>query len=168
MNNTLLGDNRKGALFDESGVYRYRLWRLWDASKPPIGFIMLNPSTADESELDPTCRRCKGYAQQWGFGKMIIGNIFALRATDPSELYEHPDPIGPKNDQHLLDIEKKCDGVIAAWGTHGELMDRGDEVVELLDSQLFALDTTKDGYPNHPLYLPKDIEPEPYNGKDGN
>lgn len=163
---SILRDDRQGALFSDNREYRYRLWRTWDVEKPKLGFVMLNPSTADEVELDPTCRRCKGFAEDWGYGTLAVGNIFALRATDPSELYEHDDPVGPRNDEHLREICADADRVIAAWGTHGALEDRGQAVAEMLDCDLYALNTTQEGHPNHPLYQPGDAEPELFSEAD--
>lgn len=131
---------------------------MWDASKPTVAFVMLNPSTADETDLDPTCRRCKGFAEDWGYGRLVVGNIFALRSTDPNQLYDHDDPVGPENDEHLRQICEEADLVVAAWGTHGDFHDRGRAVAEMLPD-LHALDTTKAGHPNHPLYQPADREP---------
>lgn len=157
-------DNRSGANLSDDGQYRYRLWRTWDASKPTLAFIMLNPSTADASDDDPTVRRCLGYAKDWGYGTLVVGNLFALRSTDPSNLKDHPDPVGPGNDDHLHRICEDADRVVVAWGTKGALHDRERAVAGLLDADLYALDTTKDGHPNHPLYQPKDAEPTLWNG----
>lgn len=158
-----LQDNRKGAIISDDGTYRYRLWRMWDAEKPTVAFIMLNPSTADETADDPTCRRCIEYGKSWGYGKLIIGNLFALRSTDPVNLRKHDAPIGPENDQHLKDICDEAEKVIVAWGTDGSLNGRGREVAQLLDEQeLYALNTTASGHPNHPLYQPKDATLEPW------
>lgn len=159
-------DDRTGAEFSGGGDYRYRLWRRWDLSKPTVAFIMLNPSTADAAELDPTCRRCKGFAESWGYGTLAVGNIFAYRATDPDEMMAAEAPIGPENDGHLRTIELAADMVVAAWGAHGGYMDRGREVAEFLDSPLYALGTTKAGHPVHPLYQPGDTEPEPFEYED--
>jgi hypothetical protein len=131
---------------------------MWDAEKPTLAFIMLNPSTADETDLDPTCRRCKGFAEDWGYGRLVVGNLFALRSTDPDQLYDHSDPVGPENDDHLQQICDEADMVVAAWGTHGDLHDRGREVAAMLP-ELYALDTTKAGHPNHPLYQPAEQTP---------
>lgn len=68
----LRADDRNGAELSEDREYRYRLWRQWDAQKPTLAFIMLNPSTADESEDDPTIRRCLGYAEDFEFDKLSV------------------------------------------------------------------------------------------------
>lgn len=155
-------DNRRGAAFDTERGYRYRLWRHWEVEKPTVAFVMLNPSTADEADDDPTLRRCIGFAKDWGYGGLEVANLFALRATDPNELADHPNPIGGANDQYLKKVCRRADLVVAAWGARGGLQDRASEVAELLDADLHALDTTKAGHPVHPLYQPADAEPEPW------
>ena len=50
----LFDDN--GADFSPDRKHRYSLWRIWDRSKPLVMFIGLNPSTANESDNDPTIR----------------------------------------------------------------------------------------------------------------
>lgn len=130
---TSLRDDRRGALISDDGVYRYRLHRTWDSAKPTVAFLMLNPSTADATEDDPTIRRCIGFAKEWGYGTLIVGNLFALRSTDPERLTEHPEPVGPENDAHLMSICGAADQTIAAWGTRGSFGSRGYEVVEMLD-----------------------------------
>jgi len=45
-------------------------------------------------------------------------------------------------------------------GANKAVGDRETEVAESLGSDLYALDTTKHGHPNHPLYQPKDVEPD--------
>lgn len=156
-----LQDTRCGAVFSDDRTFRYRLWRTWNVEKPSLAFIMLNPSTADETTLDPTCRRCRGYAEDWGYGELLVGNLFGLRSTDPDRLRDADvdDPIGPDNDDHLREIFEDADRVVAAWGHHGSLMDRGLEVAQVLDVDLYALGTTTEGHPVHPLYQPADIDP---------
>ena len=50
---------------------------------PLILFIGLNPSTADETKNDPTIRRCINFAKDWGYGGVMIANLFAFRSTSP-------------------------------------------------------------------------------------
>ncbi len=151
----------QGATFDPERVYRYRLWRTWERTHPRVLFVMCNPSTADEHKLDPTLRRCLGFARAWGCGGFDVANIFSLRSTDPKKLYEVEDPVGPNNDHHLAALAAAAHMVIAAWGCHGELMRRAACVECLLakHQDLHVLKLTKDGYPGHPLYLSAAAQP---------
>ena len=83
-----------GATFSPCRRWRYLLWRRWDAAKPVANFLMLNPSTADEVKLDPTCARARDYAERWGYGALIVTNIFAFRNTDPDQMKAAKDPVG--------------------------------------------------------------------------
>src|SRR5947209_16246810 len=111
------------AIFDSTGTYRYSLWRQWSTDCPPVAFIMLNPSTADDRKDDPTIRRCIGFARAWGFGALEVVNLFAYRATDWSKLLEVDDPVGPENDDYIVQAVERCPCVVAAWGTKGVLLD---------------------------------------------
>lgn len=82
--------------FSPCRTYRYSLVHEWDRDLPRVAFIMLNPSTADENALDPTLRRCLGFARSWGYGSFEIGNVFAFRATDPKAMKAAADPFGPE------------------------------------------------------------------------
>ena len=157
---------KSGATFSPDKKYRYKLWRIWDSTKPKCSFIMLNPSTADEIVLDPTVRRCMDFARLWGYGSLTVGNIFALRSTDPKELYKSEDPIGTGNDEALLDIVKNSDIAITAWGTHGAFTKRGTKVINMLipdyAEKMAFLERTANGEPMHPLYQPKSVVPIKY------
>lgn len=147
----------RGAVFDASGAYRYRLTRTWDAAGSPVVFIMLNPSTADALRDDPTIRRCVGFARQWGFGALEVVNLFAYRATAPRDLRAAAEPVGPENDQYLLRAARRGRCVVAAWGTSGCYMARDDAVLRLLARtvDLYCLGATRCGCPRHPLYVPR-------------
>ncbi|MBI45648.1 MAG: hypothetical protein CMG66_05755 [Candidatus Marinimicrobia bacterium] len=146
------------ALFSEDRIYRYALWRTWDDSLPKVLFVGLNPSTADEVQDDPTIRRCIRYAQDWGYGGYIMGNIFGYRSTDPKKLKLIDDPVGIDNNYWLKKLHKEAALTIGAWGNHGKLLDRGEEIVNLLDN-LYCLKVTKEGHPSHPLYLSSKLKP---------
>ena len=77
--------------------YRYTLWRDWNPLLPDnvyAMFIGLNPSTADETNDDPTIRRCINFAKSWGCDSFCMTNIFAFRATDPKVMIAEPEPVG--------------------------------------------------------------------------
>lgn len=154
-----------GAKFSACMRYRYQLWRQWDASKEMAVFVMLNPSTADEIDNDPTVERCQRRAIQMGFGGLRVVNIFAYRSTDPVALYQQEDPVGPENDAAILDAAKGAGLVICAWGKHGNYKGRGLQVVQMLTDagvQSHYLQLNQDGTPKHPLYVSYDLKPVPF------
>jgi len=123
---------------------------------------MLNPSTADEHQLDPTCSRARDYAERWGYGALIVTNVFALRSTDPAGLKRAEDPVGPGNDAAIVRAAKEAAIVVCAWGNHGALADRSSRVRALLDKSqvpLHCLRLNASGEPAHPLYLPRSLTP---------
>ena len=151
------------ASFSADRFHRFRLSRVWDPNGPRVNFVMCNPSTADAFVLDPTVRRCMGYARSWGMGACEVTNIFALRSTDPAALYRATDPVGAGNDDAIISAATCADVVVAAWGTHGALLGRGEEVRNILTPYApNILRLTKAGFPSHPLYLPSDITPTPW------
>ncbi len=151
------------AVFSPCRAWRYRLERRW-GNGPLAAFILLNPSTADETNDDPTIRRCIGFAKAWGYSGLVLGNAFALRSTDPAALYVHDDPVGPDNDAALAAIARDAERVVCGWGTNGRHKDRGAAVLTMLRSAgatPMALSLTAGGSPGHPLYLRADAQPFP-------
>jgi hypothetical protein len=150
------------ASFDSSGRYRYTLHRRWRPGPRRVCFCMLNPSTADADHNDPTVRRCIGYAMDWGFDALEVVNIFALRSTDPAVLSTDPDPVGPRNTGAIVRAAGRAEFVVAAWGVHGHIGDRGRRVLaRLRPRDVRCLGTTRQGFPKHPLYLARSAQPEP-------
>lgn len=140
-----------GAKFSDCGKYRYALWRKWDSTKPFIMFIGLNPSTATAIMDDPTIRRVKRFAKDWGYGGVYMANLFAFVTPYPEELLTCEDPI-KDNDMWLITIGSKCKDVLFAWGSFKEAKDRAKQVSEMFPSAI-CLGLTKDGSPKHPLYV---------------
>lgn len=160
--------NQKGAIFSECRIYRYQLWRIWDPSKSYLNVIGLNPSTADETKDDPTIRRCIDFAFRWGFGALYMTNLFAFRATLPRDMKRATEPIGAENDQWIHKTAFSAGKVIAAWGNHGKHLKR-DQFVCALVKNLYCFRLTEvTQMPEHPLYLPKALEPVLYSTKKGN
>ncbi len=148
----------RATIFSPCRAYRYTLWREWIGGEGYAMFVGLNPSTADETQDDPTIRRCIGYAKSWGYAGLCMTNIFAYRATQPEDMKAVADPVGPENDQYLQRIAAGAGVIVAAWGVHGTHQGRDSAVRRLLPA-LHCLKLTKDGHPGHPLYLPKTLRP---------
>lgn len=168
-----------GAIID--GDYRYLLWRSWDSPllgvpTKPLVWIMLNPSTADGEDDDPTLRRCVGFAKAWGYSRTIVVNLFAFRSPNPGDLISRCDPVGPRNDHYVQRAIRAAPTVVAAWGSPqitqlGRLTSaRADEVwasglrdhVNVVCLGMAGLSTGKRPEPRHPLYMRKDLTPQPY------
>lgn len=152
------------AEFSPCRVYRYTLTRVIRGnSKRVITWIMLNPSTADETQDDPTIRRVLDFSRQWGFGIVHVVNLFALRATDPKVMLSHSEPIGADNNAHILRLSLAAEMVVCAWGAHGTHLGRGDAVKGIVRSggiSLYYLKLTASDQPGHPLYLSGSLTPK--------
>jgi hypothetical protein len=147
-----------GAIFDETGQYRYALWRVWDPERPRLCFVLLNPSTADAEHSDPTIRRCLGFARAWEFGSLEVVNLFAYRATHPADLFRAVDPVGPENDSYIREAVARAARVVVGWGCHGAKHPHSAAVLALMPaSYCYCLGVTKSKQPRHPLYLPANI-----------
>jgi len=131
-------------------------------------FVGLNPSTADENTDDPTIRRILGFADDWGFGTLVMLNAFAYRSTDPKALHDRAargrEVIGRDNDETILRTfeEHRRTKLVMGWGANGTLLDRGSAIARTALSvhrrpECFGL--TQNGQPKHPLYLAASTRP---------
>lgn len=144
------------AMISDCGNYRYWLTRQWD-NGCLLPFVMLNPSTADANDNDPTIRRCMTFARGEGFAGISVVNLFAFRATNPDALRSVRDPVGPDNDEFLIQELRRNRKVVAAWGAVPMWRDRINYVLslaELNEVDLRCVGQTNGGFPRHPLYVP--------------
>lgn len=146
--------------------YRYCLWREWAEGKGTVVFVMLNPSKAHGKKDDHTIKKCVKYAKRWGFKRLVVVNLFAFRATDPTELRlklraKDFDGVGPLNEEHLQMALAKADKVVAAYGAHAFSAARAREVLAFIQvtHDVFALQVSKEGRPMHPARLADALEP---------
>ena len=150
------------AVISECGRFRYELVRRW-GDGPLLEFIMLNPSTADARFNDPTIRRCIAFAKAWGYGGIVVRNLYAYRATNPADLGVIADPIGPENRDYLSRTDADC--TIVAWGAHPAAVcwwngyPFGWQRTVIQRPALFCLGTNANGSPKHPLYVPASRTP---------
>ena len=153
----------KDAIFDDTKKYRYSLTRVWNPKAGKVTFILLNPSTADALEDDPTVKKCYGFSNRWGYGAMEIVNLFALRATDPSELKNVNDPVGKDNDEYIIKAVESADLVILGWGNECSFSTRDIKLLKKIAKyNPHCLYINKSGKPKHPLYASYSLKPVEY------
>ena len=139
--------------------YRYRLERIIGPG-PSLAVVMINPSRATADLDDPTIDRVQTICRRLGYGRAMIGNLFAWRTPDVAELARVPDPVGPDNDTHLAAITREADAIYVAWGAPGKLpcshANRWRAVADLLEAAgkpVLCLTHLKSGHPRHPQIL---------------
>lgn len=155
--------SERSAILSGCGLYRYRLERHGLDGAGAVAWIMVNPSTADASQDDPTIRKVIGFTNRLGGGWAIVGNVFGYRATDIKALGGVADPHGPDNDAHLREIVEAANTVIVGWGPTSKLpprlRHRYMRVVRIaaeVGIPLMCLGTAQDGHPRHPLMVAYD------------
>jgi hypothetical protein len=159
----------KTAVISACGNFRYLLTRQSGTGADVATFVMLNPSTADAELDDPTIRRCVAFSRLWGCGKLQVVNLFAFRATNPRDMMNAEDPIGPENAAYVKQAVEGVGGpVVCAWGVHGGHPGQDLAMLRWLREagvMPMALAVTKDGHPRHPLYVPQDTPLMPFSGR---
>lgn len=154
----------RSAVISDCEQYRYMLARELRPGINPrtLMWVMLNPSTADAYEDDPTIRRCVGFARTWNYDRVTVANLFAYRATDPRALLGRGnDIIGPRCDDWIKRLANEATIIVAAWGRWGQhfpaRVERVKNIVRRYDVN--ALGFTRDGkHPLHPLMQPADAQ----------
>lgn len=142
--------------------YRYWLERQWGTLAAPvrtIGFIGYNPSTADATQDDHTIIKEVGFAKQWGYSRLVKGNIYAYRSTDWRGLQRTEDPFGPDNHIWLTKVFQQSEIVVCAWGAMPLMEDYAKSLSTWALGQPTSrcLGKNKGGSPRHPLMLGYDV-----------
>jgi hypothetical protein len=145
-------------LFSTCRKYRYLLdhegSELLSPSRHYVAWIGLNPPVADEQKLDPTLRRILAFTERLGFQRFVMLNLFALVSTNLRAMRTHAAPVGPLNDDRILNACATASLLVCCWGSDGNHRGRAQCVLELLaPRKLHCLSQTAAGHPRHPLYL---------------
>ena len=144
--------------------YRYWLHRdvSGDGDRKGLVFVMLNPSTADAVQDDPTIRRCIGYARTWGYRDLTVVNLFAMRATAPASMKAAgPAAVGLYTPKILRWARTAAKLLVVAWGNHGTHRQRSRIVLaQWRPTSVMALGLTKSLQPLHPLRLSRELVPQ--------
>lgn len=152
----------KGALFSYDKKSRHVLWRNWNLDLPKVMFIGLNPSTANETNDDQTIKRCIAFAKSWGFGGMIMMNLYSHVSTNPDDLITSGENLEQTN-EWLLERASKCEKVVFACGAFKKHKQRLEQVLELFPER-YCIDISKDGFPKHPCRLNGSLKLKKYPG----
>jgi hypothetical protein len=118
-------------------------------------FIGLNPSTADETDNDPTIKSVCRIARHNGYGGVFMMNCFPFVSTDPKQMLLCP----PKSEEWKINywwlwrVSRKCIDVVFAWGNFKVVKEMNivKEMCKLFPNAK-ALHVNKNGSPKHPLY----------------
>lgn len=166
-----------GAWLSEDRTYRFRLWR---GAAPRLGWIMLNPSTADAWSNDATIRKCWGFATRLGFTGIDVVNLYAYRTRSPSVLVtlDYDVAFGPPQQLKALhQFFEENRWIMAGWGTNQMIYyrklarsgGRGPWTPKMIRGMatnwgrdLGCLGVNIDGTPKHPLMLSYKLPVIPY------
>lgn len=147
----------KLATLSADGRYRYTLTRIWRVDYPLLVVCMLNPSTADAYVDDPTIQRLTQIGWDWGFGGLLVVNLYAFRSSSPAAMLATPDPVGPANEAAIsesLHYAGMTSGVaLVAWGNnaHPNRVEAFTRWAGARLVRLVCLGTTQSGAPKHPM-----------------
>lgn len=124
--------------------------------------VGLNPSTADENELDPTSRNIETIAKLNGCDGWLIINLYPLRTSNPKKLpkrvnskltYENEKFIRNLIQNNGFNITK----ILFCWGNYLErrsyLKKQSINILNLLENEkpnIYCLGKTRLGNPFHP------------------
>jgi hypothetical protein len=162
-----------GARLSDDKIYRYTLTRKWKDGQC-IAWLMFNPSVADKEILDNTIRRCIGFSKLWGYGRLVVLNLYAVRNPNPRAVTRMgSSAVGPMNDFWIVEALKESRELICAWGCAQHAPEIGKRIAHVMElikeyreyTPINCLGYRKDGHPRHPLMLPYDTAREPFNWK---
>jgi hypothetical protein len=159
------------AVISDCGRYRYRLERDGPGEGRTV-VVMVNPSTADAERDDATIRKLRGFGVRNGWGRIIVGNLFAYRAKDVRELAKidiHESHL--ENLRHLTEMFGEADRIVVAWGPVSKqpkhLRETWRDIPRRAGQWGKSLSCigapAMCGHPKHPLMLPYDSAIQPWN-----
>ena len=140
----------------------YKRFLLGQRGKKELLAIGLNPSTANETKLDPTSRNIKTIAINNNYDGWRLTNLYPLRTSRPNNLPKKSDlTLGKENitfiKNILLDTSYNIKTVLFCWGNnicnHKYLIEYSEDLILTIDKLNITykcLGITKKGHPFHP------------------
>lgn len=165
---------RSSAVID--GIHRLELRRQWDDEKPFLPVCMLNPSTADHRQNDPTILTVIHFAKVHDYGGIIVVNLCSIRTPSPKAMMlvtwdEVMAGVNARFWSDAMHYAKENGGkILAAWGADGNYLRLNHSFHSLASAigvELVCLGTTQNGQPKHPLarghhFIPRDTRFQPW------
>lgn len=146
-----------GADFSADRQHRLLLWRLTELGGPFLGYLMLNPSTADERQNDSTTAVNRRRAALLGYKGIVQANLYTYRTPSPAALKAAGYP-GARDEASLGRLADLCQDIVLSWGEQARPDDAAHAVGFLLarspQPRLWHLGLTKARMPRHPLRVP--------------
>ncbi len=166
----MTGEIQRTAVFNDDRTCRVELRVVWDETKPLLGWLLANPSWANESRPDMTFQRVWKFTDRDGvYGGFVIGNVVPVVDADAKAAKARVD-LAYLNDEKgktvdMLAIEhnavhlRKLAGEIPDWClAYGDVGRSFGEhanwaVDDLLagGARFMVLDVTGSGTPKHPM-----------------
>ncbi|MEO6541675.1 MAG: DUF1643 domain-containing protein [Ferruginibacter sp.] len=155
----------EGANFSECGLYRYKLWRIWDENLPMAMCTGLNPSTANSEKNDATIRILIRMIEKLNYGGFYMMNCFPFITSSP-ELLLRDEISDGWNFVVIQNTAAKCKDIIFSWGDFKIIKDAGmDKVFESIFPDAKCFGKSKSGSPLHPLAMSQRNGRDPNNPK---
>lgn len=142
-------------VFSPCRTWRYILYRPETLLRvgPPLLANLINPSTADEFENDPTTHLMMRWCEMNGFGDYLATNPHAICGSKPHVIDEAEDPVGPDNDEWIRRavrwVREAGGTVVVGWGDR-RASGREERMIELLGRPLYCFGFTRSGSPHFP------------------
>jgi len=162
LNNLFLERN---CLISANKLYRWSLSYKISKSKKEIIFIGLNPSLSDEFFLDNTTKKIIKISKNNNYGKVKLINLFALISSKPEKLFNHKNPVGYLNNNHIYknlkhwSENKNCD-LWLGWGNKGKFLNRNKRISKKI-MQYNSIRKNNFDNPLGPLLIKKTIKDNP-------
>lgn len=139
--------------------------------KNPLICIGINPSTAKPDCLDNTLKSVERIALHNGFDSFIMFNVYAQRATNPSDMDKELNHELHRENmnafRHILKTARENGSLPCVWASWGNIITTRKYLTACLSDMIeIGKDyeanwvccgkVSKLGHPHHPLYLKKD------------
>ncbi|MGL4670968.1 DUF1643 domain-containing protein [Cetobacterium sp.] len=123
------------AIFSDNKRNRFLLKKEWDSKKLKAMVLMINPSTADEIQIDFTTLYTLNNLSKLGYGSVDVTNLYshigALRTREESK------EMREENMKYIISSAEKVDTIILAYGSVG---DNSKGIQEQISKVLLALE----------------------------